>query len=208
MAPTPRFSPLGVCRVLSLAALLNLLVAILYFIPWLYHDVQFAGWVLFSLFVVLIGVIGAWTNRTGLVSVAGILLAGCAIAAMWSIGPSIAPAALLLLVAAWFSHRAGPREGVRDAIRVDPPSEAERRRKMWTGMIAIVGGVALIVLGVFVLELFVAACAQETLTCTLDVANWSGIGLTLVGLIGVCVGGWLVWKQNYIERILETTDTP
>lgn len=203
MAPTSRTSPLGVSRLLTLVALLIALAAVFYFYPWMVNDVQFAGWVLFGLFLVLIGVIGAWTNRTGLVSAAGVLLTGFAIAAMWSIGPLIAPAALLLLVAAWFSHRAGPRVGVREAIRADPPSEAERRRKTWAGMLAIVGGVALIVLGVFVLELFVAACPDETLACTLEIANWSGIGLTLFGLIGVTVGSWLVWRQSYIERVLD-----
>lgn len=208
VAPTIRSSPLVVSRLLALAALLIVLAAVFYVVPWMYRDVQFAGWVLFSLFVVLVGVVGAWTNRTVLVSVAGILLTGFAIAAMWSIGPLIAPAALLVLVAAWFSHRAGPREGVREAIRADPPSEAERRRKTWAGMLAIVGGVASMVLGVFVLELFVAACPDETLACTLDIANWSGIGLTLVGLIGVTVGGWLYWKQSYIARVLDTTDSP
>lgn len=164
-------------------------------------DAFFAGWMLVAVGLSLVGGIGAWTNRTALVWVAALPLTGLAIAGMMSIGFLIAPAALCLLASAVFSQSAGPRAGVREVITADPPSGSEIARKSLLGIGSMVVGIGLVYVGAFARELF-GACASETLACALDKTHWGAVGITLLGLIAIGSGGWLVWKQVYVARVL------
>lgn len=164
-------------------------------------DAFFAGWVLVAVGLSLVGGIGAWANRTALVWVAALLLTGLAIAGMMSIGFLIAPAALCLLGSAVFSQLAGPREGVREAITADPPAASEVVGKSLFGTGSMIVGAGLVYVGAFTQELF-GACASETLACALDKTHWDAVAITLLGLIAIGFGGWLVWKQVYITRVL------
>lgn len=49
------------------------------------------------------------------------------------------------------------------------------------------------------------ACASETLACVVEKTNWDVAAVTLLGLAAVGVGGWLVWKQGHVARVLATT---
>jgi hypothetical protein len=169
-------------------------------------DVFFAGIVTLSVVFTFVGGFGAWTNRTPLVWAAALLLTGLSILGMMSIGLYLVPAAFLLLGAAVFSKLAGPRTGVRESIRADPPTEREIRRRQIVGVGTVVAGLGLVYIGAFTQELF-GSCTRETLACALDTTDWSSVGLTVLGLSTVSYGGWLLWRQAYITRVLASTQT-
>lgn len=194
-------------RLLSVLAILSASGAVTYLLlPNPLADVFFAGIVLLSVLFALLGGIGAWTNRTPLVWAAALLLTGLSIVGLMSIGFLIAPAACFLLGAAVFSQLAGPRTDVREAIISNPPTEQDLVRKKLIGAGAVVVGVGLVYVGAFAQELF-RACARETVACALDTTNWGAVGVTLLGLGAVSYGGWLLWKQAYITRVLASTQT-
>lgn len=191
-----------VSRLLSVLAVVSTCVAAGYLLfPRPLADVFFAGWVLFGVVLSLVGGIGAWTNRPSLVWVAALLLAGLSIVGMWSLGLFIAPAALVLLGAALLLQGAGPRTDVRDAIRSNPPTVPEAVLRTLAGTVSVAVGAGLVYVGAFSQELF-GACATETLPCAIEKAQWDVVGLTVIGLIAVGFGGWLVWKQVYVARVL------
>lgn len=191
-----------VSRLLGVLAALSASVAGGYLLlPDPLADAFFAGWVLVSVVLALVGGVGAWTNRTPLVWVAALLLTGLLIAGMWSIGLFIAPAALFLLGAALFSQLAGPREDVLEAVTADPPTTRETARRALLGTGSVVVGSGLVYAGAFRRELF-GVCANETLACAIDKTHWGAVGATTLGLIAVGVGGWLLWKQVYVTRVL------
>lgn len=203
MVSAPQPSPLRTgSRVLSVLAVLSASVAaVALLFPNPLADVFFAGWVLFSVSLTFAGALGAWTNRTPLVWLAALLLTGLSIVGMWSIGFLIAPAALLLLGAALLSQWAGPRQGVQEEIIANPPNRRETLGKIVAGIGSVAVGGWLVDIGALGQELF-GACARETLACALSKANWEGIGLTVLGLTAISFGGWLLWKQVYIVRVL------
>lgn len=164
-------------------------------------DAFFAGWVVGSVGISLVGGIGAWTNRTPLVWVAALFLTGLSIVGMWSIGLFIAPAALFLLCSAVFSQLAGPREGVREAIISDPPPVRETALKALAGVGSVAVGGWLVYAGSIERHLF-GACLAETLTCVVEKTHWDAVGVTVLGLIAVGLGGWVIWKQIYVARVL------
>lgn len=194
-------------RLLSVLAVLSASGAvILLLLPNPRADIFFAGIVTLSVVFALVGGIGAWTNRTPLVWVGALLLTGLSVIGMLSIGFLLAPAALLLLGAAVCSQLAGPRPDVREAILADPPTARDIARKTLLGIGAVIGGLGLVYAGAFRQELF-GSCARETVACALETTNWSGVGLTLLGLLAISYGGWLLWKQSYLTRLLATTQT-
>lgn len=194
-------------QLLSVLAFLAASVAVTYLLyPNPLADVFFTGIVMLGVIFTLVGGIGAWTNLTPLVWVAAILLTGLTILGMWSIGIFLAPATLLLLGAAIFSQLAGPRTDVRERIIANPPPEQELARKKEVGTGAVLGGVGLVYVGAFAIGLF-GACASETLACALDTTNWGAVGLTVLGLVAVSYGSWLLWQQAYITRVLASTQT-
>lgn len=170
-------------------------------------DVFFAGIVLFSVVFALVGAFGAWTNRPALVWVAALLSTGLSMVGMMSVGFLLLPSSLLLLGAAVFSHRAGPRTDVRAAIVADPPTEREIMRKGVVGTGSVVVGLGLVYVGAFTQELF-GACASETLACALEKLNWGGLGLTLLGLVAISYGSFLLWTQAYAVRVLASVRSP
>lgn len=170
-------------------------------------DVFFAGIVLSSVLFTVVSGIGTWTNRTPLVWVAALLLTGLTILGLLSIGTNLVPAALLLLGAAVFSLLAGPRTDVRESIIADPPTTQEAMLRTLVGTAAVLGGGGLIYFGAFAQELF-GPCANETLTCALEATNWGAVTLTVLGLFAVGFGGWLVWTQPFISRVLASTRAP
>ena len=197
----------SVSRLLSVLAILSASVAVAYLLfPNPLTDVFFAGIVLLGVIFALVGGIGAWTNRTPLIWVAPLLLTVLSILGMWSIGIFLIPATLLLFGAAISSQMAGPRTDVRDAIVANPPTERELVRKKQVGTGSVVVGVGLVYVGAFAQELF-GACASETLACALNMTNWDAVGLTVLGLTAISLGGWLLWKQAYIIRVLASTQT-
>ncbi|WP_227357326.1 hypothetical protein [Haladaptatus salinisoli] len=188
-------------RLLSVLAILSASGASGYLLlPNPLADVFFAGIVLLSVLFALIGGIGAWTNRTPLVWVAALLLTGLTIVGLLSIGLFFAPAAVFLLGAAVFSQLAGPRTGQREAIVSHPPTVHETMLKSLTGTVSVVVGAGMVYIGAFTQELF-GACSSETLACALETTHWDAVGITILGLIAISFGGWLLWKQIYIARV-------
>ncbi|QLH81159.1 hypothetical protein [Halosimplex pelagicum] len=41
----------------------------------------------------------------------------------------------------------------------------------------------------------------------LAVTHWDAVDLTVLGLLSVCLGGWLVWRQSYVVRVLGSAGT-
>lgn len=164
-------------------------------------DVFFTGWVLFSVLLALVGTGAAWTNRTPLLWVAALLLTGLSIVGVWSIGLFVAPAALSLLGAAVLSQAAGPRRDVREAIVADPPTVQEAVLKTLAGTGSVAIGGWLVYAGAVTQDLF-GACATETLDCAIARTHWDAVGITSLGLLAVGLGGWFVWRQVYIGRVL------
>lgn len=120
---------------------------------------------------------------------------------MWSLGRFIAPAALLLLGAAVFLQLTGPREGVQKSILTDPPTNEELTSMVKTGIGSVVVGVLSIAIGAFGRGLF-GSCARETMSCALARAHWGAVGLTVLGLLAIGYGGFLLWKQAYARRLM------
>ena len=192
-------------RLLSVLAVLSASVASGYLLlPNPLVDVFFSGIVLLSVLFALVGGIGVWTNRTPLVWVAALLLMALTIMGMMSVGLFLAPAALFLLGAAIFSQLAGPRTGLQEAIIANPPTVPEAVLKTLAGTVSMVVGVGLVYRGAFSQELF-GACSSETLACALATTHWDAVGITILGLIAISFGGWLIWKQVYIARVLTST---
>ena len=189
-------------RLLSVFALLSAIIAatVLLF-PDPLADAFFAAWVLFSVGLTLVGGVGAWTDRTPLVWLAAFSMLLLSVLGMWSIGFLIAPAALLLLGAALSSQVAGPREEIRRAIGGDPPTVTEVAWKTLAGSGSMLIGGGLVYIGAFTQELF-GACANETVACALDRTRWGAVGITVLGLIAISFGGWAIWRQLYIVRML------
>lgn len=167
-------------------------------------DVFFAGWVVASVGFAMLGAAGAWTNRPALTWVAALLLTGLSGIGMTSIGMFIAPAAGLMIGAAVMTQLAGPRTEVREAIRADPPTQQDLIRRLAVGIGAVGIGVGLVYRGAISQELF-GACARETLDCAIASSNWGAIAITILGLGGMGVGMWLVWKQLYLARVISGT---
>lgn len=165
-------------------------------------DAFFAAWVVFAVGLAIVGAVGAWTRRTGLVWVAAVLLTGVAIVGIMSIGLYVLPAALALFGAAVASQLTPPRRGVHEAIQADPPSVLDAVLKTLGGTVAAVIGAGLVYEGTFVRELFTGGCARETLDCALAVTRWDAVALSVIGFTAVGVGGWLVWRQVAIGRAL------
>lgn len=196
-----------VSHLFSILAILSASVAAIYLLlPNPLADAFFAGWVLVSVILTLVGGIAVWTNRTPLVWVAALLLTALSIVGMWSIGLFIAPAALFLLGAALLSQRASPQEDIQEAIIDNPPTVPETVLKTLTGIGSVAIGGGFIYVGAARRGLF-GACATETLNCALAKAHWEAVGITVFGLIAVGLGGWLLWKQIYITRVLASDAT-
>lgn len=186
----------------GLAVVLAGLGAVLLLFPQPLADVFFAAWVLFAVILAVVGALGAWTRRTPLLWVAALLLVGLSIVGMWSLGPFVAPAALVLLGAAVASLWTGPRPGAYEAVLDDPPSVLEAVLKTLGGAVLMVVGASLAYEGTIVRELFTRACASETLDCALSVTRWDAVGLAVLGLAAIGIGGWMVWTQVAVGRIL------
>lgn len=203
MAPELGFpSAKAVSRLLgALAVLFAAAAAAFLLYPNPLADAFFAGWVALAVALALVGGVGAWTNRTPLVWVAGLLLTGLSIVGMWSIGFLVAPAALCTLGAAVASRAMGPREGVREEVLANPPTVREAVARTLAGVVAVVVGSLLVYLGAVARDLF-GACASETLACALDKTRWDAVAVTALGLTAVGLGGWLVWKQISVARLL------
>ena len=135
-----------------------------------------------------------------------ILLTGLSIIGMLSIGIFIAPAALFLLVAALLSQLSGQRTEVQEAILENPPTVPEAVLRTLAGAVSMAVGVIMVYFGAFSQELF-GVCASETVACALDKTNWVAVGLTVLRLIILSLGGWLLWKQVYIARVLASAQT-
>lgn len=189
-----------VSRLLSVLAILVVGVAAGYLLlPGPLADVFFAGWVLFSVGIAIVGGFGAWTKRTPLVWLAALLLTGLSILGMWSFGRFIAPAALLMLGAAVFSQLTGPREGVQKSITADLPTSEELTSMLKTGIGSVVVGALLVAIGASGRGLF-GSCASETMSCVLAKTHWGAVGLTVLGLRAIGYGGFLLWKHAYVRR--------
>ncbi|WP_135536896.1 MULTISPECIES: hypothetical protein [Halostella] len=208
MAPAvqPSTATTGARMLSGLAVLSTIVAAGLLLSPNPLADAFFAGWVLFSILLALTGSLGAWTNRTPLVWVTALLMTGLAIIGMWSIGFVIAPAALLLLGAAVLSQLAGPREDVQAAIIADPPTVQEAVSKTVAGVGSVAIGGWLVYTGAITQHLF-GACATETLDCALAKTHWDAVGITSLGLLGIGLGAWLIWRQIYIGRVLAAANS-
>lgn len=200
-------------RLLSAVAILLASVAAGYLLlPHPLADVFVAAWVLGSVGLSLVGGIGVWTNRTPLVWVAALLLAGISILGMMSIGLFIAPAAVCLLGAALLLQRAGPQEEDREANsaeshRKTTSAESQTVRttvlKTLAGTGSVAVGIWLVYVSALVRDLF-GACAAETLACVLSRTHWSRVGTAVLGATAVGLGGWLLWKQVSIVRVRGT----
>ena len=164
-------------------------------------DAFFAGIILLNPLFAAVGAAGAWTDRAVVVWVAALLSVGLSLVGAMSVGLFFAPTALLLLGSAVAAQAAGPRSGVRERIVADPPSSRERLLRTLAGAASILVGVGLVNVGAFGQELF-GSCARETLACALETTNWGAVGVTVLGFAAVAVGGWLVWKQVYVSRVL------
>jgi hypothetical protein len=197
----------SVSRLLSILAVVSASVASGYLLfPTPLADVFFSGIVLLSVIFALVGVVGAWTDRTVLAWVAAILETGLTMLGMLSIGFVLIPTALFSLGTAISSHLAGPRVGVQQAISSDPPTVPEAVLKTLGGTVSIAVGAGLVYFGSFRRELF-GSCANETLACAVETTHWDAVGITGIGLTAACIGGWLVWKQIYISRVLTSNRT-
>lgn len=194
-------------RLLAALALVAALVAsVTLLAPAPLADVFFAGIVLLNPLFAAVGVAGAWTNRTAVIWLAALLSLSLTVVGLLSVGLFFAPTAVLLFGSAVGGQAAGPREGVRERIVAESPSVRARLSWALAGGGSVLVGTGLVYAGAFRQELF-GSCAQETLACALETTNWPAVGLTLLGFAAVGVGGWLVWKQVYVSRVLRRART-
>lgn len=209
MVPVTRLSnPFLVSRLLATGSVVLAVVAAGVLLwPRPLADVFYAVWVLATVALAGIGAIGAWTRRSALMWVAALLLAGLSILGMWSFGLFVAPAAVVLLGAAVASYWTGPQLGAHKAVLENPPSVLEAVLKTLAGTALVVVGAGLTYEGAIVRELFTRGCARETLECALAVVRWDGAGLAVFGLAGIGTGGWLVWRQVAVGRVLASTQS-
>jgi hypothetical protein len=207
MVPANRLpDALTVSRLLaSLSFVLAGVAAVVLLFPQPMADAFFAAWVLFAVLLAVFGAIGAWARRSALVWVAALLLSGLTVVGMWSIGGFIAPAALGLLGAAVATLWTGSRPGAHEAVVEDPPSVLEAVTKSLAGTVLVVAGAALAYEGTVVRELFTRGCSSETLACALAVMRLDAVGLSILGLATVGSGGWLVWRQVAVVRVLASS---
>lgn len=205
MVPAPDSSAERLARALSGLAVLSALAAAGWLLwPRPLADAFFAAWVVFAVALTAVGTAATWFRRRAVVWLTALLLVGLSIVGMWSIGFVIAPAALTLLATALVLQVAGVGG---TPPPTDPPSGREAIGRTLGGVAAIAVGAALAYEGAVVRALFSRACGSETLACALAVTNWDGVGLTVLGLVGIGVGGWLVWRQLAI-RLALATDQP
>lgn len=203
MIPAHDDPPVGtISRSLGVLALLCAVVAagVLLF-PDPLADAFFAGWVLLSVATAVVGCAAAWTGQRPLIWVAALVLVGLSIVGLWSIGLFVAPAALSLLGAAIAAQVTGRSEDRHNAILADPPSRQDVARKALLSASALLVGGALVYDGAVRRELF-DACARETVACAVAAVHWDAAVVTVVGLIALALGGWLLWTQLYVARIL------
>lgn len=207
MVPANRLpDALTVSRLLaSLSMVLAGVAAVVLLFPQPLADAFFAAWVLFAVLLAVFGAIGAWTRRSALVWVAALLLSGLTVVGMWSIGGFIAPVALGLLGAAVATLWTGSRPGAHEAVVENPPSVLEAVIKTLTGTVLVVAGVALAYEGTVVRELFTRGCSSETLACALAAVRLDAVGLSILGLAAIGSGGWLVWRQVAVGRVLASS---
>lgn len=207
MVPMTRLSdPFLVSRLLATSAVvLAGVAAVALLVPRPLADAFFAAWVLVAVALAGVGALATWTRRTALVWVAALLLSGLSVVGMWSVGLFVAPAAVVLLGAAVASHWTGPRPGSHEAVLEDPPSVLEAVLKTLAGAGLVVVGAGLTYEGTFVRELFTRGCVSETLGCALAVTRWDAAGLAVLGLAGLGLGGWVVWRQVAVGRVLAST---
>lgn len=210
LSMAPAFQPSTARRGSRLLGMLSVLATILAAVYLLFPnplaDTFFTGWVVFSVIIALVGGFGVWTNRSALVWISALLMTVLSIVGMWSIGFFIAPAALLLLGAAVLSQLAGPRQGVRETIIANPPPARQTAMRAAAGIGSILIGGWLLNIGAFGRELF-GACASETLACALDKTHWDAVGIMVLGLLVIGFGGWFLWKQIYVARVLAAKQT-
>lgn len=200
MVPLPPSAETGRRLLASLAVLSAVVAALALLFVNPLADVFVAAWVAGSVLLALVGGVAAWANRTPLAGAAALLLTGLSLAGMMSVGLFVAPSAAFLLGAALLSWRAGPREGVTEAIAANPPTVRETVLRALLGVGSIALGAGLVFVTAFGEGLF-EACASETLACTVENTHWLAVGGTVLGLVAVGVGGWLVWKQLYVARV-------
>lgn len=204
MLPTARVpDATTVSRFLAaVAVLVTVLAAVAFLLPRPLADAFFAGWVLFSVGLALLGAVAAWTRRRPLLWLAALAMTGLSVVGMWSIGAAIAPAALSLLVSAGLLEWVAPRPPGRPANSRARHSPRASLAKALGGAGAGVLGGWLLYQGTVVRELFARGCARETLACALAVTRWDAVGLSAVGLAAIGVGGWLVWRQLAVDRVV------
>lgn len=183
------------------AVVVSLLAAAVLLSPAPLADVFFAGIVLLSPLLAAVGAAGAWTGHTAVVWVAALLSVGLTLVGAMSVGLLFAPAALLLVGSAVAALGAGPDTEAREKLVANPPATRERVQKALFGAAAIVVGAAVVDVAALDRHLF-GSCAQETLGCVVETTNWGLVGLTLLGFGAVAVGGWLLWRQVYVTRVL------
>ncbi len=170
-------------------------------------DAFFAAWVLFAVILTVVGALGAWTRRPALSWMAALLLSGLSIVGMWSLGAFVAPAALVLLGSAVASLWTAPRPGAHEAVLDNSSSVFEAVLKTLAGAVFVVIGTGLAYGGIVVRELFTSGCSSETLDCAIAVTQWDAVGLSVLGLATIGIGGWIIWTQMAVGRVLASNQT-
>lgn len=201
MVPASRSAETGRRLLGALTVLSAVVAAVSLLFPNPLADAFFAAWVVGSVLLALVGGVAAWTNRAALAWVAALLMTALSIVAITSLGFFVAPSAVFLLGAALLTRRTESREDAREAIAANPPAVRETVLKTGAGVGSIALGAALIYESAVARELF-EACASETVTCAVEATRWPAVGGTLLGLLAISVGGWLIWKQVYVARVL------
>lgn len=202
MVPVSRFSASALGRLFGVLAVLSAgSAAVALLLPNPLADAFFAAWVLGSVAVSVVAAAAAWANRTPLAWAGALLLAALSILGMWSVGLLVAPAAAFALGAALCSQLSGPRSDVRRAIVAEPPSVQESALKALAGLAAVVLGGSLVYASAVAGGLF-EACAAETVVCVVERTHWDAVAVTVVGLSALVLGGWTLWRQVYVARVL------
>lgn len=183
----------------ALAAVAALAAAAYLLLPDPLADVFFAAWVLAAVGLAAVGGLAAWTARTALVWLAGLLLSALAVVGIWSIGLFVAPAAVCLLAAATCLQFDRPRRVAQLSVAEAIAARGAVTRAL-AGAATAALGAWLVYAGAVERGLF-GACARETLSCALAVARWDAVALTAVGLVAAAGGGWLCYRQVQLARV-------